>query len=233
MIKLYSFGPSLNVPDPSPFVLKVNFLLTVSKQPFEVLSGTQYLQKAPKGKLPYIEDGNKTVTDSFFIEKYLKDTHKVDVNSHLSTEQKAISHLACASLEERLYWCIVHFRWVYQSNWEIIKPIFFGGMPFPLNKIIPKVAKKGMIKAMHGHGIGRHSEAEILQIAEAQLHAMSDLLGDKEYFFNNKLSLLDITSYAMLVQILLPTMPSPLVNLTKRYSNLVTFCERMHTRYYG
>lgn len=233
MIKLYSFGPSLNVPDPSPFVLKVNLLLTVSKQPFEVLSGTQYLQKAPKGKLPYIEDNDKTVTDSFFIEKYLKDTYKFDVNSHLSTEQKAISHLACASLEERLYWCIVYFRWVYQSNWEITKPTFFGGMPFPLNKIVPNIARKGMIKAMHGHGIGRHSEAEILQIAQAQLQAISDLIGDKEYFFNNKLCLLDITSYAMLAQILLSNMPSPLVELTKEYSNLVAFCERIHSAYYG
>ncbi|MFT2090196.1 glutathione S-transferase family protein [Paraglaciecola sp. 2405UD69-4] len=233
MIKLYSFGANLNVPDPSPFVLKINLLLQVSNQPFEVISGTQYLQKAPKGKLPYIEDGKHIITDSFFIEKHLKDTYGFDIDSHLSTEQKAISELACASLEERLYWCIVHFRWVFESNWAVIKPTFFGDMPFPLNRIIPKLARKGMIKAMKGHGIGRHSEAEILQIAASQLQAMSNLLGNKDYFFNGKLSLLDVCSYSMLAQILLPNMPSPLVDLTNQYSNLVAFCERIHTQYYS
>lgn len=232
MIKLYSFGPNLNVPDPSPFVLKTNLLLKVSKLPFEVISGTQYLQKAPKGKLPYIEDKDKVVTDSFFIEKYLKKTYQFDVNVHLSTEQRAYSDLTCSALEERLYWCIVYFRWVYESNWAVIKPMFFGDMPFPLNKIIPKIARKGMIKAMHGQGTGRHSEAEILKIAEKQLQALSDLLGDKHYFFNDKLGLLDICTYAMLAQILLPDMPSPLVDVTKQYDNLVQFCERVHHVYY-
>ena len=232
MITLYSFGPNLNVADPSPFVLKTNLLLKVSTLPFETVSGAKYLQKAPKGKLPYIEDKGKTVSDSFFIEKYLQEEYNFDINAHLTSEQRAISDLVCSGLEERFYWCIVHFRWMFESNWAVINPTFFGDMPFPLNKIIPKIAKKDVKKAMHGHGIGRHTEAEILQIADAQLQAISELLNDKHYFFNDKLSLLDICSYAMLAQILLPDMPSPLVDLTKQYSNLVEFCERINTSFY-
>ena len=233
MIKLYSFGPHLNVPDPSPFVLKINFLLKVSKIPFEIVSGTQNLRTAPKGKLPYIEDGDKTITDSFFIEKYLQEEYQFDVNAHLAPEQRAASELICNGLEERLYWCIVHFRWIYDSNWAVINPTFFGDIPFPLNNIIPKIARKGMIKAMHGQGIGRHTEQEILQIAADQLTSISNLLDDKRYFYNDELSLLDVCTYSLLVQILRPSLPSPLVDLTRQHGNLVKFCENIHATYYG
>lgn len=233
MITLYSFGPNFNLVDPSPFVLKTHFLLKQSKQPFAVQSGTQYLQKAPKGKLPYITDNGKTIADSFFIQQYLKDEYDFDIDAHLSAAQKANSQLICKSLEDSLVWSLVYFRWAYESNWRVIKDTFFSDMPFPLSKIVPNIARKGILKAMHGQGISRHTEQEILQIASEQFASLSTLLGDKAYFYNNQLSLLDICAYSVLAQILLAPLASPLQDLAKQYSNLVSFCENMHNEYYS
>lgn len=233
MITLYGFGANLNMIDPSPFVLKTHFLLKESKLPFEIKSGTQYLQKAPKGKLPFIHDKGKTIADSFFIEQYLRDEYGFDINAHLTKEQSATSGLMCNALEEGLYWSALYFRWAYDNNWPVIKDVFFANMPFPLNKIIPIVARKSMLKAMHGQGISRHSQDEILQITKVQLSSLSHFLGNKAYFYNDKLSLLDICAYSLLAQILLTPLPSPLVNLTKEYGNLVSFCENIHNKYYN
>lgn len=233
MITLYGFGPNLNVKDPSPFVLKTHFLLKTSNLDFQVKSGAHYLQKAPKGKLPFIEDKGRIITDSFFIERYLKEEYDFDINAHLTEEQRATSSLLCNALEERLYWCVVYFRWAYESNWQIIKKTFFSGIPFPLSKVVPPMARKGTLKAMHGHGLGRHSQEEILQIAEAQLSSLDQLLGEKDYFYNNELSLLDICAYSLLAQILLTPLPSPLADLANQYGNLVRFCENIHHQYYG
>ncbi|MGX9417211.1 Tom37 metaxin N-terminal-like domain-containing protein [Vibrio sp. WJH972] len=125
MITLYGFGPNLNIIDPSPFVLKTHFLLKESKLEFDVKTGTKYLQKAPKGKLPFIEDNGKIIADSFFIERYLREERKFDINAHLTDEQSMASALMCSALEDRLYWCVVYFRWGYESNWRVIKDTFF------------------------------------------------------------------------------------------------------------
>ena len=65
MITLYSFGPGFGLPDPSPFVTKVEALLKMAKLPYRM--DTTGFTKAPKGKLPYIEDDGVTVSDSTFI----------------------------------------------------------------------------------------------------------------------------------------------------------------------
>ncbi|MBO1256197.1 glutathione S-transferase family protein [Alteromonas sp. 5E99-2] len=232
MITLYSFGSSFNLIDPSPFVVKTHFLLTQSNIPFEILSGPQYLQKAPKGKLPFITDGDKTVADSFFIEQYIKQAYDFDINSHLSDQQKAECELLCAALEDRMYWYIVYFRWAYDANWQVLKDTLFSRLPFPLSKIVPKVARKDVLKALRGQGTSRHSQQEILQIAEVQLASMNKVIGDKPYFFNDQLSMADICAYSMLGNILVPSLPSPLQDLVKHFPNLVRYCENIHQTYY-
>ena len=72
MIKLYKFGPIGDICDPSPFCVKVEAYLRMTNQPYETVSGAQYLRKAPKRKLPYIEDNGKIIADSSFILNYLK-----------------------------------------------------------------------------------------------------------------------------------------------------------------
>jgi Glutathione S-transferase N-terminal domain len=62
MITLFKFGPKFGLPDPSPFVTKVEFLLKFAGLPYECnLSG---FRGAPKGKLPYIRDDNVFIADS-------------------------------------------------------------------------------------------------------------------------------------------------------------------------
>ena len=71
MITLYTFGSSFNLPDPSPYVMKGEILLKMSKLPYEV-DTTGDVTKAPKGKFPYIVDKGKTIADTSFIRFYLE-----------------------------------------------------------------------------------------------------------------------------------------------------------------
>jgi len=65
MITLYSFGPGFGLPDPSPFVTKAEVLLKMAELPYR--TDTTGFKKAPKGKLPYIDDEGKMIADSTFI----------------------------------------------------------------------------------------------------------------------------------------------------------------------
>jgi glutathione S-transferase len=232
MIKLYGFGRCLGLADPSPFVLKVMTYMRMAGIEYKPLSSSSNLSRAPKGKLPYIDDEGEVVADSFFIVKFLKRKYGVDLDAHLSPEQAAISHLITKSLDENLYWCIIYSRWLDEETWLEVKQRFFGSMPFPLRIIVPFVVRRGVRSAFLRHGMGRHSDEEILEIAKESLESLSQLLGDKRYFFGDNPSGLDASVYGFVAQLVLVDLDNPMNRLAKSYGNLVEFCNRLDSQYY-
>lgn len=70
MITLYGFGPAFGLPDPSPFVIKVEALLKMAGLAFR--TDTTGFRKAPKRKLPYIDDDGTLIADSTFIRWHIE-----------------------------------------------------------------------------------------------------------------------------------------------------------------
>jgi glutathione S-transferase len=87
MITLFTFGPYFGLPDGSPFVIKAMLLLK--------FAGLAYIEdrggygKAPKGKLPYINDGGVIVADSTFIRFHIEKKYGFDFDAGLDAAQKA------------------------------------------------------------------------------------------------------------------------------------------------
>ena len=232
MIKLYGFGSAFGLIDPSPFVTKIDLSLRYFGIEFESVADQQMLRKAPKQKFPFIVDDGQIVADSVFILDHLKQKYSADADHWLSPEQKAIAQLVGKSLEENLYWTLVHSRWVNEDTWPTIRKEFFDGLPFPLNKIIASVARKSTIKQINGHGMGKHSDDEINDIANRSLTSLSVLLDDNDYFFGDKLSSLDITAFAMVGALTLANIDNPLNQIAKEHENLVEFTKRIKQQYY-
>ncbi|MCO4781804.1 MAG: glutathione S-transferase family protein [Candidatus Cloacimonetes bacterium] len=232
MIKLYGFGESFSLPDSSPFVLKVHAYLKMVGIEYTCVSDFKNLQTAPKGKLPYIEDGDKTVSDSSFIIDYLKDTYKVDLDSHLSTEEKSLGYLIAKSLDENLYWCIVYSRWISEESWPTAKKVWFDKMDFPLRYIVPIVARRGVRDKLKKHGIGLHSESEILKISNLSLQALSGFLNEKQFILGDKVSSLDANVYAHLAQFILSDLDNKFTKGAKQHKNLVDYCHRFQSLYF-
>src|SRR4051794_27366484 len=105
MITLYAFGPAFGLPDPSPFVTKAEVLLKMAGQPFRIDTGG--FNKAPKGKLPYIDDGGEKIGDSTFIRQHLERKYGIDFDNGLSAEQRAVAWAFEKMAEDNLYWTLV------------------------------------------------------------------------------------------------------------------------------
>jgi len=88
MITLYTFGPAFGLPDPSPFVTKGEVLLKMASLPYQ--TDPTGFRRAPKGKLPYIDDDGERIADSTFIRWHLEKKYGVDFERGLSVEQRAI-----------------------------------------------------------------------------------------------------------------------------------------------
>ncbi len=233
MIKLYSFGPAFGVPDPSPFVMKVDAWLRMSGMPFEHISNVANLRKAPKGKLPFIDDDGKIVADSHLIINYLHKQYGSPLDEGLSREQRAMATLVGKSLDEQLYWCLVYSRWVRPDTWPLVKETFFNAVPAPMRGIVCWVAQRRVKRSLYLQGFGRHSDEEILAMTTEMFQALSDLLGDKTYFLGEKPSTLDATAYGFLCEFILSDIHNSFSERARRFDNLVRYCGRIRDEYYA
>lgn len=232
MITLYGFAPAFGLMDASPFVVKVDLYLRIAKLEFDVKYGVSNLNKSPKGKLPFIQDGDQTIGDSAFILNHLQDKYSLSIDESLSKEQKATAYLLTRSLEENLYWCLVYSRWADDKTWPTCKDTFFDGIPFLVKDIAAGVVRKKTLKQLNSQGISRHTKGEVLSIAEQSLEALSNILGDSDYFFGDNISSFDVSAFSLLCQFILVDYSSDFNELAKKYSNLMSYCERIHAQYY-
>lgn len=79
MIRLYTFGPLAGLPDFSPFVIKAMLLLKMAG--LDHVEDRTGFRRAPKGKLPYIDDDGEIVADSFFIRQHIEKKYRFDYDA--------------------------------------------------------------------------------------------------------------------------------------------------------
>lgn len=234
MIKLFQFAPAFGLPNASPFCMKLETYLRMAELPFEVPQATlQQLQRAPLGKMPYIEDEGKVVAYSTLIIDYLKSAYGDRLDGWLDETQRATALAFQRLMEEDLYWAVVYTRWVEPQGWEKMRPAFFAQLSAPLKWFVPGLARRGLIKELHGHGMGRHSRDEIMAIGNRDTTALANFLGDKPYFMGSQPCSLDATAYAFIANILCAPVESGLKHHATQYPQLQAYCERMRNRYYA
>jgi len=232
MIKLLQFPSYFGLPNASPFCLKLETYLRMANVPFQIVSVADP-RKSPKGKLPCLLDGERLLTDSSLIIDHLKKTHGDPLDTQLTPQQKAQALALQRMLEEHLYWTVLYSRWVEPANWLILKQEFFGKLPFPLQKLIPALIRKRVIKDLHAHGTGRHSSQELYQLGLADLAAVQATLADQAYVLGQEPTSIDASVYAFLVNIMEVPIASPLKDYAKKQTNFVDYCARMKKRFYS
>jgi glutathione S-transferase len=231
MIRLHQLpSEGWGVANPSPFCLKVETYLRMVKAPYEVCS-TLDTRPAPKGKVPWIEEGSMKLGDSAHILEHLEKTYGLD--NGMSDRDRAIAHLVRRTLEESLYFKIVYTRWWDDAGWAKTKPLFFNAMPQPLRTIGPLVARPAIKKMLKGQGTGRHSLAEILDMGRADLDAVADILGDKPFVLGDTPRTVDATTFAFVENILHNTVRTPLTDHALSRKNLPAYVTRMKERFWS
>jgi len=225
MIDLYQFQPAFDIPNLSPFCMKIEAFLRISNLPYQIIHQNDP-RKAPKGKLPYIRDNGVVIGDSELIMDYLESKHGFKVDGHLSSLEAASQHAAIRMLDEHLYWAIMYSRWIDDQNWTTLRNEMFYDVPPPLSHILANQLRKRMRSALHEQGLGRHSKEDIYKKAQKDIDALANLLGDKTWFGGNYLSKLDLCATAHLSNILIPELHSPLADAIKLNGNLEVYAVR-------
>lgn len=231
MITLHVFGRAFGLPDPSPFVVKAEVLLKLSGLPFERKESD--VRRAPKGKLPVIDDDGTIVADSTFIRWHLESRHGIDFDRGFTAEQKAIGWAAEKMCENELYWASVDNRWMNTSNFDKGPRQFFDKAPAPLRPLIITMIGRQVRRTLWGQGIGRHSKSDIARLAVADIDALAGILGDKPYLCGAEPCGADATVFAFVQSALCPLFDGPILDAARRHANLMAYRDRGLQRWYS
>jgi len=218
------------LPDPSPFITKVEVLMKMARLAYR--TDTSGFRKAPKGKLPYIDDDGERVADSTFIRRHLENKYQVDFDKGLSAEQRAIGWAFEKMAEDNLYWALVDARWFDEGNFAKGPIRFFQKIPAPMRPLIVAFIRRQLRRTMHGQGMGRHTRAEITALGTRSITAIADYLGSKPFFMGSEPSGIDATIFAFAAGTLCPLFDTPIRTTAESHANLRRYVGRMAARYY-
>ncbi len=227
MLTLHQFVARPGTISPSGFCLKLETVLRLGGIPYQVEAITD-LAGAPKGKAPYITDGDQVIGDSTLITEHLARHHGLALDDDLAAVDRATAHAVQVMMEERFYHAIVYSRWIEEENWQKLRGMVFADVPDEVANGYRDSAREMLWR----HGIGRHTPAEIYAFGRRDADAVSTLLGDRAFLFGAQPHTVDATIYGMLASVLLMPFESPLKQAVSDMPNLVYYVARMTERLY-
>jgi glutathione S-transferase len=230
MITLYTFGPRFGLPDPSPFVTKAEVLLKMSGQPYRTETGG--FGKAPKGQLPYIDDGGAIVADSTFIRMHLERKYRIDFDEGLSPAERGVAWALEKMCEDHLYWAVLHARWMDDANFDAGPRRFFDAVPAFVRPLIVAMVRRQVRRNLWAHGLGRHSAEEIALLAARDIISIAGFLGDKPYLLGARPCGADASVFAFVAGCLPKSFKTPIRSAAELQPNLVAYRDRMMDRYF-
>ncbi|XP_033726852.1 failed axon connections homolog [Pecten maximus] len=150
----------------------------------------------------------------------------MDINEGLTAEQRAVARAFQKMVDEHTYWIMILFRWIYDETKEVINLSQWWRLKV---KIVTYMARK----QTHDQGVGRHSQEEVEAILDGDFKALSQYLGDKQYFFGDTPTEVDCAIFGQLSQLMwhLPHTAAPTL-LRDKHPNLVDYCDRIKTTYW-
>jgi len=241
MVYLFQFTRSPQIPSISPFCLKLESWLKLHGIKYQNIDHKCKF-RSRKGMLPFIEINGDEVADSNMIIETLAKKFDKEMPAQLSQDQKNVQHAMIAMVENHLHWTILHWRSKdvdntlkgYQLN---LQTTIGSKAPASLLNFYFKYTfcRKGL-KKVKAHGLGLHTPEEIEQFGKKDLQALSEMLGDKEFFFGDEPSMLDLVVYSHVAQLVMivKDYPCPLRDyLEADCKNLVGLVNRMKDRCWG
>lgn len=228
MIHLYQWPRGRKIPNLGPFCMKLEAYLRISGLEHRVTATTS-LSKSPKRTMPFAEIDGQLISDSQIIIEILEKRSPRPMDFHLTPEQRAHTVAYRGMLETHLIPILVHFRWVAEAGWAQFAPRVFGKIPRLIRPLISGYLRRQVIKRLDSLGVSRHSTSELCDFAQADVAAVANLLGTKQFVFGSEISTLDLVIFSVIGNILEGEVDMPLIEIVKGHQNLVDHLHRVLT----
>jgi glutathione S-transferase len=233
VVKLHQAQPAWGVPNISPPCMELETWLRIAGIPYVVAPCN--MAKAPKGKVPYIDDGT-LIGDVTLIIEHLTSTTKKDPDLGLTPAERAVSLAFRRMMKDDLYWVLIHNRWVEEHHWAlyrvVIMRLFFSDLSEPEQVDAVAAFREAIRSQLRGQGMARHTAEEIYRFGIADLRAVSDYLGDKPFLLGDRPTTADAAVYSHVANMIEVPLSDPVKEYGVKDRRLVMYCERMRERFF-
>jgi len=218
------------IPNLSPFCCKLETWLRIAQLPYEVVD-TPDPRKAPKGKLPFIEDGSVRIADTSIIVDYLAKTRGVDLDRNLAPSQRAIALLVQRTLEEHYAFVTLYTHFIRADGWRHTRATF-DTVPTIVRPLVSSMVRGRMRKILWTQGLLRHSDEDIIVAGLRDWRAVLPVMGEGPFFFGDEPTGIDAIVFAALATAVLTPIESPIRDFLRSQPKCVAYAERMRDRYF-
>ena len=221
MLTLYSYPDLFGVADNNPYGLKVYAFLKLCKLGFrhEHILDTK---DAPRGQLPYLQDGDETIGDSDAIITHLIARYALPLDDGLTASQRNTDHLIRRMLDD-LYWVMSYSRWKDERFWLLFRDALLRTHP-GITEAALEAARAYNFKRYQYQGIGRYERDEVYARGIADLRVLADLVPASGFLFGAKPSSCDAAIYGFIANIYFYEIDTPLKQFLLSRPNLVAHC---------
>lgn len=235
MITLYQSCAGLGSLQLSSVCLKVEAYLRMANIDFE-MNNSNTVSKTPAKRIPAITDGETALFDSEHIINYLRSNY-IDLDRDLTPAQRAISHSILRISDQSLYYGIGIDRW-HCGHKQILG--FWlevlagnGWRAHLLRPFLARMLKRSVARIVgHYSGYGSYPASMNLSMSVADLAALSEFLGDKDYMLGDTPHSCDAAAFGQLDNLIPITYPSDLKKAAYEFENLIGYHQRIRSRWF-
>ena len=225
MLTLFSYPSLFGAADNNPYGLKVFAFLKLCNVPFRH-EHVMDAQAAPRGQLPYLQDGEKKIGDSDAIVAHVRQLFSLTIDDALTAAQ-ADMHLLVRRMLDDLYWVMSYSRWKDDRFWPLFRDAFLQSYP-SVSIAGLEGARAYNFERYRYQGIGRYEPADAYARGVADLQALARLVPAAGFVFGASPCSLDAALYGFIANIHFFTIDTPLRRCVAAHPNLVSHCQLVH-----
>jgi glutathione S-transferase len=229
-IKVFQFPRIFAIPNLSPFCCKLETWLRIAGVPYEVVDMPDP-RKAPKRKLPFIEDAGVRIADTSIIVRHLTAARGVDPDAHLDPSQRAIALVVQRTLEEH-YAFVVAFTHLVREEGLRHTSSRFQAVPALIRPLVSRAVHRRIQRVLAVQGVGRHTEEEIVASGVQDWRAVLAFMSDGPFFFGEQPTGVDAIVFGFLATSIMTPIESPISEYLKARPEVVAYAERMRARFF-
>ena len=226
VVVLHQFERGTNMPNLSPFALKLETFLRMANIQYVV--DTEEPQDR-RGKCPWITINGVELSDSELIIDYLMKHFNKPIPEKLTPAEHAVGRAVQVMLDEYTSTAFGRRSYLWDKTGNFINWIL---KTYRSECVFKRIFVSIMKKRLQVQGMGRFSEEEMLFFLRRELRALQDVIGDKPFLLADAPSTYDAAAFAELTQVIYGCAPEVERYVRDNHGVLVQYHERMKAKYW-
>ncbi|XP_043190776.1 failed axon connections homolog [Amphibalanus amphitrite] len=226
VVVLHQFERGTNMPNLSPFALKLETFLRMANIQYVV--DTEEPQGV-RGKCPWITINGEELSDSELIMDYLTKHFNNPIPEQLTPAQHGVGRAVQVMLDEHTTLAVGRKRRILEQMGNSIDCFL---KVYRSECVFKKLFVSLIKKKLYVRGMSEYREEEALFFLYRELRALEDVMGDRPFLLADAPSTYDAAVFAQLTQVLLGCAPEVERYVRENHAVLVGYHKRMKAKYW-